>query len=87
MTRAPEPPIPLGTWTTPSGQPVVVTGRVVITLEVHDLPAPDPHPLTPDDRRWFVEEILPQLRGPLAAQLEAGITAVAVTWATPPEGS
>jgi hypothetical protein len=84
-----EPRFPLGDWVSPSGVHVAVSCRLKIELDLRDLPeTPGRHQVlrTTEDRRWFLETVIPQLRGPLLAQLEGAITAAAVTWAAPDPG-
>jgi hypothetical protein len=76
-------PTLLGIWTAPSGEPVEIYGRMGLELELCHGAAGRP-PLPRDDRRWLIEEILPQLRAPLQAMVEAHVNALSISWAAPP---
>jgi hypothetical protein len=69
----------LGEWTAPSGAQVTVTAHLRLELQV------SPPELQPDDKRWFLEDVLPQLRAPVQAMIEAqlNVGASAVTWLAP----
>jgi hypothetical protein len=81
MATGPDPLI-LGTWTAPSGARIAITARVRIDLTLRSAPGND-RALIPDDRRWLLEEVLPQLHAPLQDLIAAQVNAAAVRWLPP----